>query len=317
MIEKKFKNLDEQIEIFKHKGLIIYDEDYAKRVLLRENYFFISGYRHLFLKSPTDKTYIKGTKFEELYSLFLFDRSFRNVLFKYLLVIENNLKSITSYQLSKKYGYRERDYLKAKNFTQRPEKQRQVNDLIKKMNRQVRVNGSQHSATYHYASNYGYIPLWILVKVLSFGIVCEMVSILKPEDQHAISEVYGIDSENLIVYLPILANYRNLCAHEDILYENKTQTYINDTVYHKLLDIPKENNEYIYGKNDLFALLIIMKQLLLKEDFKNMTLELENVVQTLNYNLETISIEKVLQRMGFPLNWKELAKIERSTEVNE
>ena len=57
MIEKKFKNLDEQIEIFKRKGLIICDETYAKRVLLRENYFFISGYRHLFLKSPTDKTY--------------------------------------------------------------------------------------------------------------------------------------------------------------------------------------------------------------------------------------------------------------------
>ena len=40
MIEKRFKNLDEQIEIFKHKGLIIYDEKYAKQVLLRENYFF-------------------------------------------------------------------------------------------------------------------------------------------------------------------------------------------------------------------------------------------------------------------------------------
>lgn len=317
MIEKQFKNLEEQIEIFKHKGLIITDEKYAKRVLLRENYFFLSGYRHPFFKSPTDKTYIKGTRFEELYSLFLFDRSFRNVLFKYLLVIENNLKSITSYQLSKKYGYRERDYLKAKNFTNLPEKQRQVNDLIKKMNRQVRVNGSQHTATSHYTSNYGYIPLWILVKVLSFGIVCEMVSILKPDDQRDISNIYNIDTNDFIMYLPLLANYRNLCAHEDILYENKTQTSIGDTIYHKLLDIPKENDEYIYGKNDLFALLIIMKQMLSPEEFKNMTIELENVVQTLNYNLTTIKIEKILHRMGFPINWKELAKIERRMDNNE
>ena len=317
MIEKQFKNLDEQVEIFKHKGLIISDENYTKKVLLRENYFFVSGYRHLFLKSNSDKTYIKGTTFEELYSLFLFDRSFRNILFKYLLVIENNLKSITSYQLSKKYGYRERDYLKAKNFTHLPEKQRQVNDLIKKMTRQVRVNGSQHTATHHYSSNYGYIPLWILVKVLSFGIVCEMVSILKPEDQRDISNIYNIETNNFIVYLPLLANYRNLCAHEDILYENKTQININDTIYHKLLDIPKENNEYIYGKNDLFALLIIMKQMLSTEEFKNMTLELENVVQTLNYNLHTIRIEKVLHRMGFPTNWKDLAKIERRVDSNE
>ena len=62
MIEKQFKNLDEQIEIFKHKGLVIHDEDYAKQVLLRENYFFLNGYRHLFYKSETEKEFIKGAE---------------------------------------------------------------------------------------------------------------------------------------------------------------------------------------------------------------------------------------------------------------
>lgn len=312
-IEKKFKNLDEQIDILKHKGMVIPDEKYAKQILLRENYFFLNGYRHLFMQ-PGDRQFIPGTTFEEMYSLFLFDRSFRTIIFKYLLVIENNLKSITSYQLSKKYGYRERDYLRAKNFTNAPERQRQVNDLISKMKRQIRVNGSQHSATLHYVSNYGYIPLWILVKVLSFGIVGEMYSILKSEDQREIAKVYGIEVDDFTVYLPLLANYRNLCAHEDILYENKTQKEIDDTIYHKLLNLKKEENEYIQGKNDLFALIIIMKQMLQTEDFKNMSLEIDNVIQTLNYNLNTIKLDKVLNRMGFPINWKELANIERSID---
>lgn len=317
MLEKQFKTLDEQIEIFKHKGLVIEDEKYAKEVLLRENYFFLNGYRHLFYKSETEKKFIPGTTFEELYSMFLFDRSFRNVLFKYLLVIENNLKSITSYQLSKKYGYKEKDYLKVKNFTQIPERQRQVNDLIKKMKRQIRINGSQHTATSHYVSHYGYIPLWILVKVLSFGVVSEMVSILKPEDQKDISNIYGIETDDFISYLPILANYRNLCAHEDILYENRTQKEISDTIYHKILNITRDEEGYIYGKNDLFALIIIMKQMLLKEEFKNMTFELDNIVQTLNYNLTSIKIDKVLNQMGFPLNWEELSKIERPINDEE
>lgn len=56
MIEKQFKNLNEQIEIFKHKGMIIQDESYAKQVLLRENYFFLNGYRHLFYKSKDEKS---------------------------------------------------------------------------------------------------------------------------------------------------------------------------------------------------------------------------------------------------------------------
>ena len=315
MIEKQFKNLDEQIEILEHKGMVVNDENYAKHILLRENYFFLNGYRHPFMKSHNDRNFLEGTKFEEMYSLFLFDRSIRNVLFKYILVIENNLKSITSYQLSKKYGYRERDYLKPKNFTQHPDRQRQLNDLLKKMKRQIRVNGSQHTATLHYVSNYGYIPLWILVKVLSFGIVSEMYSVLKADDQKEIAKVYGIEVDDFATYLPILANYRNLCAHEDILYENKTQKEIDDTIYHQILKIPKEDGEYIYGKNDLFALVIIMKQMLQTEEFKNMTMELDNIVQTLNYNLSTIKIEKIFNRMGFPINWKELSKIERSVDM--
>ena len=114
------------------------------------------------------------------------------------------------------------------------------------------------------------------------------------------------------VYLPILANYRNLCAHEDILYENRTQKAIDDTVFHQLLRIKKVDDEYVQGKNDLFALIIILKQMLHTEDFKNMTLELDNVIETLNYNLHTIEIDKVLDKMGFPINWKDLANIERS-----
>ncbi len=317
MVEKNFKNLEEQIQILKHKGMIIEDEKFAKDVLLRENYFFLSGYRFPFMVSNQDRKFIEGTKFEELYSLFLFDRSFRNILFKNLLIIENNLKSITSYQLSKKYGYRDKDYLKSKNFTRKPEKLRQVNDLLKKMKRQIRINGGQHTATQHYVSNYGYIPLWILVKVLSFGIVSEMFTILKKEDQQAICEIYQVTVEELTTYLPILANYRNLCAHEDILYENRTQRDIDDTVYHQLLRIEKDELEYKHGKNDLFALIIIMKQVLKYEDFLNMTLEIEKVIDNLEYNLKTISIKKILKIMGFPENWKELSTIERSVDINE
>ena len=82
---KEFKKLDEQIEILRNKGLTINDNNYAADVLFRENYFFLNGYRHLFMKSASNKTYIDGTTFEELYSLFLFDRVFRNILFKNIL----------------------------------------------------------------------------------------------------------------------------------------------------------------------------------------------------------------------------------------
>ena len=94
----------------------------------------------------------------------------------------------------------------------------------------------------------------------------------------------------------------------------QSSTAFDDTIYHKMLNLKQVDNEYVQGKNDLFALIIIMKQMLQAEDFKNMSLELENVVQTLDYNLHTIKLEKVLNRMGFPLNWQDLSKIERSID---
>ena len=310
-MSKEFKNLDEQIVIMEYKGMSIPDKEYAKDVLLRENYFFLNGYRHLFLKSETDKKFIQGTTFNELYSLFLFDRQFRNIIFKNLLLVENNIKSIISYQLSKKYGYKENDYLRPKNFTNNPLKARQVQDIVKKMKRQVRTNAKQHSATAHYITNYGYIPLWILVKVLSFGIVGELYSILKKEDQEAIANVYNLSVDTLVNYLPMLSNYRNLCAHEDIVYENRTQKTIDDTVYHSILGIERIDGEYIYGKNDIFALIIMLKQMLKDNEFKNLSLEIKHILDNLEYNLKTIPIGKVLDKMGFPDNWLQLTNITR------
>ena len=303
---KVFRTIQEQISILESKGLIIDDYLFTEDILIRENYFFISGYRHLFLKSPKDRNFIKGTTFRELYALFNFDRQVRNIVFKNLLIIENNLKSIISYQLSKKYGFREKDYLKPENFTKVPDKQRQLNDTLKKMKRQIRVNGAQHSATSHYLKNYGYIPLWVVVKVLSFGIVGELYTVMKREDQEEIANIYDLSINNLLTYFPILSNYRNLCAHEDILYDHRTQKIIGDTRYHDGLDIPTTDGEYIYGKDDLFALIIILKQLLRPEEFRLLINELSYEIDILCGKLKVINIGKVLDTMGFPRNFREI-----------
>ena len=102
MTGKIFKTLDEQVDILEKKGLIIKDKGLAREILFRENYFFISGYRHLFMVKFNDKKFITGTTFEELYATFVFDRAIRNTFFKNILIVENNIKSIISYQLSKK-----------------------------------------------------------------------------------------------------------------------------------------------------------------------------------------------------------------------
>lgn len=306
-MKKTFKTIDEQIEILKSRGLIITDYEKTADILLKENYFFINGYRHFLTKDKN--TFVDGATFEELYSLFLFDRYLRNIMFKNILIIENNIKSITSYQLSKKYGYREHDYLNPKHFRQESFKLTQVNDILNKMKRQIRLNAKQHSATKHYITNYGYIPMWISVKVLSFGIISELYSILKEEDQNEIASFYNITAYELNVYLSLLANYRNLCAHEDIIYDHQTQRSIPDNKYHELLNIPKEYDEYIYGKNDFFAIIIMMKSLLSESEFRNMLNEVSYEIDRLSGKIHSVLVTDILSRIGFPKNFRDIVNL--------
>ena len=309
-MRKTFKTLDEQITILHNKGLIIGDIAYAKDILLRENYFFLMGYRHLFFKSERDRSFIEGATFDELYAVFSFDRQLRNILFKNILIVENNAKSIFSYQLSKNYGYKETDYLNPKNFNRDTNRRKQVIDLLKKIQRQIRINGGQHQATMHYLNNYGYLPLWIVVKVLSFGIVSELYTILKSDDKQDIADIYNISVEDLELYFPILANYRNLCAHEDIILDHKSQRAIIDTKYHSFLNIPKMDGEYIYGKDDLFALIIILKRVLRDSDFRLLINEISYELDILQGKIKSISINKVMDLMGFPENFKDIVRSE-------
>jgi len=309
-MSKTFKTLNEQISILQNKGLIIDDINDTKEILLRENYFFINGYRHLFLKSTTDKSFIPGTNFREIYSLFKFDRQMRNIIFKNLLIIENNVKSIFSYQLSKMYGHKETNYLNPNNFDTSPSKSRQLNDLLKKMRKQIRINSSQHTATSHYISNYGYIPMWVAVKVLSFGIVSELFTVMKPIDQLEIAKQFKLDTKTLSLYLAILANFRNVCAHEDILYSHCFQREIPDNKYHKKLGLTNQKDDYAQGKNDLFALIIILKQMLLPDYFNLLMREINYDIELLSGQLKVISVDKVLEVLGFPPNYKDLARMD-------
>ncbi len=309
MTEKIFRTIDEQVDILKRKGLIIDNNEETREILFRENYFFISGYRHLFMTKETGRKFLPGTTFEELYATFLFDRAIRNTFFKNILIVENNIKSIISYQLSRKYGFKEKDYLNPQNFSQDSLQSRQVYDVLNKVKRQIRVNGRKHTATYHYIENYGYIPLWILVKVLSFGIMAEFYDILKDDDKEEISNFYKINSEVLDIYLSLLSNFRNVCAHEDILYDHRTQRVIPNTIFHEKLNIPSDDDGYIYGKNDLFSLVIILKLMLRKEEFDIMIEEIKREVEILDEAINVVPLDTILNRIGFPDNWYDIKEM--------
>ena len=113
---KEFLSCEEQIKLLKNRGLIIEDEETALSILKIENYYnVINGYKELFVEKVDGKEkFIDGVTFEEIYSLYSFDKQIRDVLFQNILKVENHLRSLISYEFSKEYG--NDNYLKFSNF---------------------------------------------------------------------------------------------------------------------------------------------------------------------------------------------------------
>ena len=68
-----FKETQDQIIIQQGRGLQIVNNAATQRIIEAENYYkLFNGYKEPFLDSTkSDETYLPGTKFEEIYALYL------------------------------------------------------------------------------------------------------------------------------------------------------------------------------------------------------------------------------------------------------
>ena len=69
------------------------------------------------------------------------------------------------------------------------------------------------------------------------------------------------------------------------------------------------DDEYIYGKDDIFAAIIVLKYMLKPDDFRLMMREIEYEIEKLDGRIDSIPIDKVLDRMGFPENYMDLVEL--------
>lgn len=295
------------------------DEKKAKQILLNNNYYnIINGYKDLFLDTTDSSKYKIGTRFEEIYALYEFDRQLRNIFLEYILKFENSLRSLVSYYFSK--TYKNDNYLILDNFenyqnvnVKNEKKGKQIKfiqNLIGNINKNIAKN-IDNKYINHYMTKYGFLPLWVLVNTLSFGEICNFYKLMKQKERILISQEFNISELDLTSLLSILSKTRNLCAHDERLYNYKfiTNVSINNTKYHSLLKIPKINNRYSIGKNDLFAVVISLKLLLSKEDYDKFHHKMFSRIMSIKSKLTTISLNDVLNSMNFPNNWHDLLKM--------
>ena len=305
-MEKEFKTINEQIEILKSRNIIVKDYDKAYKILEKNNYYYlINGYKDLFLNEKHKDEYISNTKIEEIYAIYQFDKNMKMIFLKYILLIENEINTYIAYEFSKIYGHK--DYLILKNFNNSNSKIPLIEKFIDDINLEIKYQyKSSNKMIVHYLSEYNYVPLWVLVRILSFGKISKFYTFMKPKEQNAISRKYNLRINEFRVILHNLTLIRNICAHDEKLYDVKLKSRISTTKYHKILNIENKNGNYKLATRDLFSIAIILKFLLEKEDFNNFYNKIIKNIEILKKEITTISINKVLYKMGFPDNYKDL-----------
>lgn len=304
---KEFSSFDRQIEIICEK-IAIRDKDEAKEALKKIGYFqLMGGYKSLF-RIPGTKKYKEGTSFEEIVSLYEFDVELRELFFRYLLQIERNLRSLMSYYFTETYGAAQKEYLNPQNYDLTKKNQYTVERLIATLERAA--NTQDYAYINYYREQYGDIPLWVLSNVLTFGNLSKMFRVFPQSLKSKVSKNFApLNPHQMEQFLSVLTKYRNVCAHGERLFTYKTVDAIADTPIHQELAIEKSGNQYKYGKQDLFAVVIAFYYLLPEKDFSCFSQNLLKIIQTVSGQLIHVEERELLEKMGFPQNWGKLILI--------
>ncbi len=277
-IENQVKNL---IDL----GLLVEDKTYAKKILGRISYYRLIKAYSITLKK--DGRYISGISFEDIVSLYKFDRELRQLIFEIIEHIEVSLRAVITNYFSLKYGnFGYKDLSNVGKYKNRYKEA--LNDLERETKRNRRSPFIKN-----FKDNYegGEIPLYAVIEVASFGTLSKMYKNMKNEDKSKIAKVFHTDYHYFESWIENFAYIRNICAHYGRLYGAK------------LTKSPKLYKEYLkknISNNTIFATLVNLKIVSEEENYKKFYHDLTELIARYE-NIELIYV-------GFIENWKELLK---------
>jgi abortive infection bacteriophage resistance protein len=307
-MSKAFITYEQQIQKLRDKNLTITNGGSSITILQQIGYYaLITGYKDLF-KNPTTKKYRDGTTFEDIFALYQFDEKLRELTLRHLLHIERHIRSSLSYAFCDQFGNRQSAYLNPANYDSTKRKSYAINHLIAMHLSPLLTRETSYQFIEHNKKVHGNVPLWVLVNALSFGTLSKMYELSHPKIQYAICRDFiGMNEKQLGQVLAVLADCRNLCAHNERLFSYRcAKKDIPDFPLHKMLGIPTQGNYFLFGKRDYYAIVIALSYLLPNTEFLEYISNLNQLIDTAADINQQISHDKLLNIMGFPENWNKI-----------
>ena len=211
---KEYMSNEQLIDyLISKKVNVINKEEAIKKIKKYTYYSIVNSYKFNFKDS--NNNYLPNVSFDEIFALFEFDKNLKYIILKYTLEIETIIKSLMANQISKNYGLI--NYLTIDNLDDNAQIETKEK-LINKINEEINHNYNIHSAITHYKDKYGYIPPFVLMKILTFGVTSRYYGLLKQKDRQKIAKYFKISDKLLKQILKNLTSIRNIAAHSDRLF---------------------------------------------------------------------------------------------------
>ncbi len=243
---KEYKTSEQLLEYLSDKGVLINDKVKALNLLRKYSYYsIVNTYKDVFKDS--NGNYKNNVTFDELYSLYDFDKNIRAIFLKYILEIETIIKSLLAELISSKYGIK--DYLVSSNYDQTISEVI-INDSISKINDEINKQNNKHEAVTHYLNFYGFVPPFVLTKILTLGELSRLYTMLTQTDRQAISKEFKLSDKVLKQVIQNMTMIRNICAHNDRLFSFHSKFLISFKYIDKTyLNKDKSTNLYMIMKS--------------------------------------------------------------------
>lgn len=318
-----------------------------RRILHSYNHYnLINAYKDLFLDTskPSEK-YLPTANLREFEAVYIFDKNLRKIILEHILEIEEIIKHLitqsfydyfhqecikddqSSYDINNLH--KEDEYLKPLYYDITPLQilgsQRIINraSVHADFESDVRVKINKAKSKSPYIRQYsrkGYYPMWIVMNILTLGNIVNLYDILKYDVKINMLDKLGLitnhsdtNKNNRIIQefsrlLKILNTYRNLCAHNERLYNYLLP--INQIVDNRFMNlqqvIPTNFNSITqkFLKRSIFICFFIISIFKSQEQKMIFIREINQEFNDLNKVIETITIRNIKHKMNLSFNWE-------------
>ena len=207
---------EEQLSLLRERGLTVRDPERALHYLRHLNYYRLTAYWLPFREHRSPRQFHNGVDFEDVLSLYVFDREFRLLVLDAIERIEVSFRTAWAYYMAHRYGphsyldpgFAKRTSWHVKNLT----------SLKKEISRSDELFIEHYRQTYRDPET---PPIWAVCEVMSLGLLSRWINQLPSGDLGRIASAYGLDQSVMRSFLQHLTYVRNVCAHHSRLWNRR------------------------------------------------------------------------------------------------